>query len=99
VKASEGNLCLILPDADADALRTAALAGREKCSGVFVCLSGADSDGYRYAVSASREGLRSRAKEINAALNGRGGGDDNLLQGRFSATQQAIRSFFETFEF
>ena len=95
--ACEGNLCLVLPDADADTLRAAANAGLEKCTGAFVALSGNDAEGYRYVIS-SRSGLRARAKEINGALNGRGGGSDVMIQGSFLVSEQTIRDYFKEFQ-
>ena len=93
----EGNLCVLL-DADADTRRAAANEGVKKCTGVFICLSGTDSDGYSYVIASAKPGLRERAKEINAALSGRGGGSDTMLQGSFSASEQTIRDYFKEFQ-
>ena len=95
--ACEGNLCLVLPDADADTLRAAANGGIEKCTGVFVALSGNDAEGYRYVISA-RGGLRAMTKAINGALNGRGGGSDVMIQGSFNASEQIICDYFKEFQ-
>ena len=39
--------------------------------------------------------LRQYTKEMNAALNGRGGGKPFFVQGSVQATEAEIRSFFE----
>ncbi len=93
----DGNLCFLLPDGDGDTMRAAANEGVKKCTGLFVCLSGNDAEGYRYVIASSTPGLREKAKEINAALSGRGGGSDAMIQGSFSATEQMIRDYFKEF--
>lgn len=98
ISSCEGNLCFLLPDADPDTLRATANEGVKKCTGVFVCLSGNDSDGYRYVIASSNPGLREKAKEINGALSGRGGGSDTMIQGSFSAKEQKIHDYFKEFQ-
>ncbi|MBQ1965911.1 MAG: hypothetical protein II348_04470 [Clostridia bacterium] len=93
----EGNLVFLSPTSEADALRAAANEGVKKCNGVFVCLSGTDAEGYRYVISA-RGGLKEKAKEINLPLQGRGGGNDTMIQGSFSCTEDKIREFFKEFQ-
>ncbi len=93
----QGNLCFLLPDADGETLRAAANEGVKKCTGLFVCLSGNDTDAYRYAIASQSLNLREKAKEINAALSGRGGGNDTMIQGSFFCTEETIREFFKEF--
>ena len=93
-----GNLCFLSSCGEGDVMRTAANEGIKKCSGVFVCLSGNDKDGYRYVIASGRSGLRSRTKEINGALSGRGGGSDTMIQGSFSATEEKIKEYFKEFQ-
>ena len=38
--------------------------------------------------------MRQFAKEMNSALNGRGGGDSELVQGSVNATDVQIEEFF-----
>ena len=91
-----GNLVFLLPDADGDVMRTAANEGIKKCTGVFVCLAGDGVHGYKYVISA-RGNLRAKAKEINAALGGRGGGSETMIQGSFAASEEEIRDYFKEF--
>ncbi len=93
---TEGNLCFFF-DGDSDLLRAAANLGAGKCTGLFVALAGADGEGYRYVISSQIPCLRGKAKEINAALSGRGGGSDQMIQGSFLATQTQIRDYFKEF--
>ena len=66
----------------------------QKCGGRAAIFSGSDGAGYSYCL-ATREGdLRTFGKEMNAALNGRGGGKPNFLQGSVKATRDEIQRFF-----
>lgn len=94
---TQGNLCFVSSVSEADALRAAANEGVKKCNGLFVCLSGNDAEGYRYVIASQTVNLREKAKEINAALSGRGGGNDTMIQGSFFCTEEAIREYFKEF--
>jgi alanyl-tRNA synthetase len=39
--------------------------------------------------------LRALGKELNAALSGRGGGSDAMIQGTLGATREQIEEFFK----
>ena len=51
-------------------------------------------DGYSYAIGTLSGDLRSFVKELNAALQGRGGGKPGFVQGSVCATEEEIRLFF-----
>ena len=89
-KVADGLLCLA--GADGNLLREAALAFAQKCTGVAVCVT-PDGCGLRYAM-ASAEDLSVRANEICTALNGKGGGDRRLRQGRFNCDLAAAEAYF-----
>lgn len=89
----EGNLVVLLPDAETDALRALANGGKEHCTGAFVALTN-QGDAFRYMITAQDLPLRSLAREYNDALNGRGGGKDNMIQGTFRASLEDIQSYF-----
>ena len=75
-------------------VRELADAIAEKCGGRAAVFSGTDEGGYSYCL-ATREGdLRAFGKEMNAALNGRGGGKPNFLQGSVKETREKIEKFF-----
>lgn len=66
----------------------------KKVAGITVALSGCDGD-YKYVISSLTVDLKSKAKEINAALSGRGGGRSEMIQGSFSASLEQIKKHFE----
>lgn len=69
-----------------------AIAG--SCGGRAAVFSGTDGAGYSYCLAIREGDLRSFGKEMNVALNGRGGGKPNFLQGSVKATGDAISAFF-----
>jgi len=97
VEQTAGSLCLFFEDADNDMLRAAVNACVPKCGGLCGVFSGSDTDGYRFVMGAADIPLRARAKEITAALNGRGGGSDQMISGSVKATAAEIRAYFSSF--
>ncbi len=76
-------------------VRELADAIAHKCGGRAAVFSGSDEAGYSYCL-ATREGdLRIFGKDMNAALNGRGGGKPNFLQGSVKTTRDKIEKYFE----
>ena len=57
-------------------------------------VSGSDRDGYAYAIGRKDGDLRGFVKELNAALNGRGGGKPGFAQGRVAAKRAEIEEYF-----
>lgn len=92
---TEGNLVLFENDLDANGIRNLVNAGVPLCSGICAAFSGNDVDGYRYVIGSQNTPLRAWAKDFNAAMNGRGGGSDIMLQGTVQATQAQIRDFLK----
>ena len=97
VKETAGNLCLFLPDADNDTLRAAVNGCVGKCGGLCGAFSGSDADGYRFVIGSEHIPLRARAKEITSALNGRGGGSDQMISGAVKASETEIRAYFTAY--
>lgn len=55
-----------------------------------------NADGsYKYAIGEKDGDLRQFTKEMNAKLNGRGGGKPFFVQGSVQASEKEIRNFFE----
>ncbi len=94
---TDGNLCMFEKDADNNALRAMVNAGLTKCKGICAAFSGNDTDGYLFVIGAEGIPLRARAKEITAALSGRGGGSDAMISGTLKADAQTIRAYIEAF--
>ena len=78
-----------------DALRRLCVEIMEVCGGRCAAFSGDDESGWAYAVGEAGGDLRAFVKEMNAALNGRGGGKPNFAQGRVNAKRTEIEAFFE----
>ena len=64
------------------------------CGGRAAVFSGSDGT-YSYCLAVAEGDLRGFGKDMNAALNGRGGGKPNFQQGSVQATEAQIRAFFE----
>lgn len=91
---TEGNLCLFEADLDSNSLRALANAGMEKCSGICAVFAGSDESGYRYVMGSRTVDLRAKAKELNQALGGKGGGQPTMIQGSATANRAAIEAYF-----
>lgn len=89
-----GDLLLFEPGLSPDALRRLCDAVGKVCGGRCTIFSGDDEQGYKYAVTLPVGDLRELGKALNAALNGRGGGKPNFIQGSVQCTRSEIQSFF-----
>lgn len=87
-----GNVLLFEPPLSPDSLRRLTVAIGEVCDGSCTVFAGQEGD-YKYAM-VSPDDLRLICKALNAALNGRGGGKPNFVQGSVSATQAQILDYF-----
>ena len=93
LRPTEGNMCIFEPDMDAVTLRELVNAGVAVTGGVCAAFSGADGD-YRYIIGSRSVDLRSAAREINAAISGRGGGTGTMIQGSCRASRAEIEQYF-----
>lgn len=57
--------------------------------------SGDDAQGYKYAFGSLSADIRPYGKQLNAALEGRGGGAADCVQGSVSAGAEKIHAFFQ----
>ncbi len=97
---SDGNICVFTDGIEPDGLRKLSVMLRDKCDGLCVVLSGDDASGYAFAITSPVvNNLRTLSQEINSALTGRGGGKDDMLQGRFGAKKNEIEQYFSEREF
>ncbi len=58
-------------------------------------LPGGEDGAYQYAIALDGGDLRGFVKELNASLNGRGGGKPAFVQGSVRASGDEIRKFFQ----
>ena len=91
---TDGNLVKYIPDVSIEELRAFVNAAEDRVGGTLVALTGKAGD-YKYIITSKRENLSQRAKEINAALGGRGGGKPASIQGSFSASLSEIQDYFK----
>ena len=91
---NHGDLLHFEEDLEPALVRELADAIAEKCCGRCAVFSGSDEAGYSYCLATRQGDLRQFGKEMNSALNGRGGGKPNFLQGSVKATREAIEAFF-----
>ena len=89
-----GDVLLVVPPLQGDGVRRLCDAVSQKCGGRCVVFSGEGSN-YKYAVIHPGQDIRQMVKEMNSALNGRGGGRDGFAQGSVQATDAQIRAYFE----
>ena len=80
---------------DADSVRKLADAVTQTCQGCCAVFSKNGDGSYKYAMGEKDGDLRQFTKEMNAKLNGRGGGKPFFVQGSVQATEEEIRRFFE----
>ena len=89
-----GDLLLFEEGLSPDALRRLCVEVMAVCGGRCAAFSGDDANGWAYALGQEGGDLRAFVKDMNAALNGRGGGKPNFAQGRVSAPRAEIEEYF-----
>ncbi len=89
-----GDVLLIEGNMSSDSVRRLCDAVLDTCGGRCAVFAGEGNE-YKYAIGQRNGDLRALVKEMNAALNGRGGGKPDFAQGGVNATEHAIRKFFE----
>ncbi len=75
------------------ALRNFVNEGVKKCGGIFAVFT-PDGDGYKYIMASNTADLKAMSRDINQALDGRGGGSRQMIQGSVRAERQKIEKFF-----
>lgn len=93
LRPTEGSICIFESDIDMITLWELVNAGSELAGKVCAGFAGTDGD-YKYIIGSRTVPLRARAKEINAAIDGRGGGSDAMIQGTSRARREDIERYF-----
>lgn len=91
--AGKGDVLLVEGPMSGESLRKLCGLAKEQCGGRCAVFAGADG-AYQYAVALDGGDLRGFVKELNSALNGRGGGKPAFVQGSVQASEEQIREFF-----
>ena len=89
-----GDVLLFQPPMKGDSVRKLADAVAKRAGGLAAVFAGEDGQ-YAYAlVQADAQDISPLVKDLNKALNGRGGGRNGFAQGSVQAEEAAIREFF-----
>ena len=91
----KGDVVLFEDGLSPDGLRRLCYGVLHTCTGRCACFSGSESEGYKYAIGQKGGDLRGLVKEMNQALNGRGGGKPDFVQGSVRASSDQIKAFFK----
>ncbi len=89
-----GDLLLFEEHLRPDSLRRLTDALMQTCGGRCAVFS-RTPEGFQYAIGQKGGDLRPFTKALNAALNGRGGGKPEFVQGSVKAAKSEIEAFFE----
>ena len=89
-----GETLLFEPGLSPDSVRRLCDAVMQSTGCRCAVFSGADGEGYKYAVGEPGGDLRQLVRDMNSALSGRGGGKPGFAQGSVAANQGDIEAFF-----
>ena len=89
----QGNVIQIQKELPPAQVRELADAMADTCGGIAAVFSPGET-GCNYCLVSKEDDLRAFGKELNLALNGRGGGKPNAQQGSLKAGTDEILSFF-----
>jgi len=92
VEPTDAPVYFIGNDWDTDTLRRMVNGLTARCGGLCAVYSGTDG-AYTYVMGGT-DVLKAAAADMNAALSGRGGGDDRQVQGRVQATAAKIAAYW-----
>lgn len=93
LKNIKGGLFLFV-QSDNDTLRNIVNCAKERADKICGAFSGDDQSGYSFIIYSDTLDVNSMAKEITAALGGRGGGRNPMIQGSVKAKRMEIEEFF-----
>lgn len=95
IEDTDGNIILFEDDSDMPTLRKTVLDASKHAGGLCAGFSGSDDKGYIYVIASLSTPLRELSKALNSALNGKGGGSDELIQGSVKASRREIENYFD----
>ncbi len=90
---TQGNLCIFEAEMDMLSLRELVNIGVTKTRGICAAFAGKDGD-WKYIIGSRRVDLRVLSRDINAAIDGRGGGRAEMIQGSCTAARDVIEAYF-----
>ncbi|MCR5484466.1 MAG: hypothetical protein K6F09_02615 [Clostridiales bacterium] len=93
VSETDGNILGVADSLDMNTLRIFVNGTMPKCKGYAAAFSGNDDDGYIYVIGSENVNLRDITKDINTAINGKGGGSPQMICGSAKATLKEIGDY------
>lgn len=93
VQLTAGNVLELIEGVGIEELRMYVNYALSRVGGMLVAISGDEGD-YKYVIGSTTIDMSAEAKKINTALNGRGGGRGNMIQGSFAASITQIKEYF-----
>ena len=90
-----GNVLLFAPEPDSRIAMKLTAKVMEGNGGAVFSFAGDDEEGYKYAAGLADGDLHSLIREMNGALDGRGGGKPFFQQGSVKASRQMIEAFLK----
>ena len=94
ISTTDNNAVCLLEGFGADELREVANIATPRVGGILVLLSGGEGN-YKYVISSGSVDLRRASRDIKSALNGKGGGRPEMIQGSFYTSLYNIKKYFE----
>lgn len=91
---NEKTALVFQPGLTPDGVRRLCAALTDAGAGLAAVFSGADSEGFKYAVGSADGDIRALVKDMNTALNGSGGGKSGFAQGSVQCSRPEIEAFF-----
>jgi len=88
------NLCAFDEDMDAIALRGLVNGMMTMTDGICGAFCARPEGGWNYVIGSTSVPLRTKAKEINSRLGGKGGGTDEMIQGSVTCSREMIEEYF-----
>ena len=93
---TEESIILFVKDMSSGEIRHLVNGAKEKTKKIAAVFNGSDEEGYSYIIGSRTTDLKAVSSDLNNTLNGRGGGNAEMIQGNIHATVQEIRDYIQT---
>lgn len=95
IEETNDGILIFEDDLDNDTMRHLANEGMKKTKKLFGILCGTDENGYKYILSSENIDLKSISRDINTALDGKGGGTSTMISGFFKKSKKEIEEYLK----
>ena len=93
---TDENICIFLESIAHDEMRNIVNGAKGKTKKAAALFCGSDEAGYSYIIGSDSIDLKAAAAAFNEALNGRGGGTSQMIQGSVHSQRQVIENYIKT---